>query len=202
MEELITSLHRIDAIKFGSFTLKSGIESPIYIDLRVIVSYPGILKTVAESLWAKMDGLSFDVLCGVPYTALPMATALSLDHHLPMVMRRKEVKDYGTKRAIEGAITPGQRCLIIEDLVTSGMSVLETVRALESVELSCSDVVVLLDREQGAAGNLAECGLQLHSVFRMSQLLEVLHRRQLIDSAMLTKVENFLKQQSQVNANV
>ncbi len=196
--ELIEKLFDIGAVKFGEFKLKSGIMSPIYVDLRVIVSYPEILKSVSEAMWEKINNLEFDLICGVPYTALPIATAMSITHNLPMVMRRKEIKDYGTKKAIEGAFTAGQKVLIVEDLVTSGLSVFETTEPLEHEGLKVTDVVVLLNREQGAEENLKNKNLILHAVFTITELLQTLLEKNKINKNIYDMTMKFISD-NQIN---
>lgn len=192
MKELVLELFDIGAVKFGDFKLKSGIISPIYIDLRVIVSYPKILKMVAEKMWKKINKLKFDVICGVPYTALPIATAISLAHNKPMIMRRKEVKDYGTKKIIEGKFSVKQKCLIVEDLVTSGKSIFETIEPLEKEGLIVKDIIVLIDREQGGKNHIKNKNYNLYSIFTITELLETLEKEKKLSNDIVKKVKKFI----------
>ncbi|XP_023675692.2 uridine 5'-monophosphate synthase [Paramormyrops kingsleyae] len=198
IDHLIVKLYEIQAVKFGSFKLKSGINSPIYFDLRVIVSHPSLMNKVSNLLFlhAKRAGLKFNTVCGVPYTALPLATIICSEHELPMLIRRKEMKDYGTKKLVEGTVRPGDLCLIIEDVVTSGGSVLETAEVLQKEGLMVTDAVVLMDRGQGGAKRLEKEGITLHSVLTLSKLLEVLHKAGRIDSDTVVSVRQFIKENS------
>ncbi|KAK7881005.1 hypothetical protein WMY93_030594 [Mugilogobius chulae] len=161
LDSLILKLHDVNAVKFGEYKLKSGMMTPIYIDLRVLVSHPALMNQVATLIYQKVqdEGLQFDSVCGVPYTALPLATIICSRHELPMLIRRKEAKDYGTKRMVEGICKEGDVCLIIEDTVTSGTSILETAEVLYKEGLQVTDSIVLMDREQGGVEMLASKGI-------------------------------------------
>lgn len=120
-----TKLFEAGAIKFGEFRLKTGVLSPVYVDLRVLISYPEIVESVSDQL----GGLACDtskltcpceLICGVPYTAIPFASCVSVRQRIPMLMRRKEAKAHGTRQMIEGHFQAGQSALIIEDILSSG----------------------------------------------------------------------------------
>ena len=174
LRPLILRLHDLGAVKFGQFTLASGRTSPIYIDLRLLVSDAGALRLAAQAYVDRLQGLTYDRLAGVPYGALPIATVIGQLLGQPVVYPRKEVKQHGLGRAIEGGYAAGERAVIIEDLITSGGSVLEAAETLRGAGLQVSDAVVLIDREQGGVANLAAAGITAHAVMRLGEILTVL----------------------------
>jgi len=188
---LAQSLYKIGAIQFGEFKLKSGQTSSIYINLRVIISHPQLMRGIAEAMWSKVKENKFELVCGVPYTALPIATCMSLDHNIPMVMRRKEKKDYGTKQLIEGQFQPGQTCLIIEDVITTGGSIIETAVDLIDAGLVVKDLVVLIDREQGGRKNL-EVNYRVHAILTISEILDTLLQTSTVSANERQIIEKFI----------
>lgn len=194
-ESLIITLYQIGAVQFGEFKLKSGQLSPIYMNLRKIISYPTLLRQVADAMWDKVHSSHFDVVCGVPYTALPIATCLSLDHNIPMVMRRKEKKDYGTKQSIEGVFQNGHRCLVIEDVITTGGSIIETATDLTAEGLVVSDVVVLIDREQGGRATLEQT-FKVHTILTLTEILDTLLKSTILNPTERPLIEKFLLERS------
>jgi orotate phosphoribosyltransferase len=190
MESLIDSLYQIGAIQFGHFQLKSGQTTNIYLNLRKIISYPTILKMVSAAMWEQIAHCDFELICGVPYTALPIATCLSLQHDIPMVIRRREKKDYGTRQMIEGVYEPDQPCLIVEDVITTGSSILETADQLKSVGIIPSQLCVLIDREQGGKETL-EKQYPLKSVFKMSSILNYLAQKDFVKAEEKTLIAAF-----------
>ena len=174
--ELSALLHHIGAVRFGEFTLKDGRRSPFYLDLRVLVSHPAALARVARAMLRRAAALSYDRLAGIPYAGLPIAVAMSLIGEQPMVYARKEAKDYGTRKMIEGEFRAGERALLIDDVITSGGAKLEALTPFTDAGLVVEDVLVVVDREDRGGAVLAAAGLRLHSVVKVRTLLE--HLRQ------------------------
>ena len=126
------------------------------------------------------------------YLALPIATLLSVKIDQPMLIRRKEAKGYGTKKLIEGKFNAGERCLIIEDVVTTGSSIIETVNDLRSEGLRIEDAIVVVNREQGGVQNISKQGIVMHSMFTLSYLLEILKKNGKIEESMVKAVSNYI----------
>src|SRR5512147_328139 len=172
LASLADELLSAGCIKFGSFTLKSGLQSPIYIDLRLLVSRPKLLAEVAQAYLPIVSSLQFSRLAGLPYAAIPIATAISLAGNYPMIYPRKEAKAYGTKAEIEGEYHAGEKVVVIDDLATTGGSKFEAIEKLTGAGLVVKDVVVLVDRQSGAKESLAQAGYSMHAVLTIGQLLE------------------------------
>jgi uridine monophosphate synthetase len=139
-----------------------------------------------------LEKLSFDRMAAVPYAGLPIATAIALRLGRPLIYPRKEVKEYGTGATVEGGFNPGETVVLIDDLVTSAGSKVEAVDKLTAVGLKVRDVVVLIDREAGGHKALSEAGLELHSVFTLSELIDHWADSGALDEGLLAKLRKFL----------
>jgi len=175
-QTLILALHASGCVQFGEFTLHSGEVSPVYIDLRLLVSQPTLLRKVARAFAVLLSSLQYDRIAAIPYAALPMGTAVALELERPLIYPRREVKAYGTQRAIEGSFAVGERVVVLDDVVTTGKSKLDAIAPLQAAGLRVEDIVVLVDREQGGAQQLRAAGYRVYSVLTLSQIMDVLAR--------------------------
>lgn len=196
--ELANDLLESGCVRFGQFTLKSGKVSPIYLDLRRLVSHPRIMRRVAKSYADLLSGLQFDRIAGLPYAALPIGTAISLEMSRPLIYPRREVKEYGTKAAIEGDYNAGETVVVIDDLATTGDTKIESIQKLEASGLKVKDIVVLIDREQGAKEMLGKAGYNFHAVTTLRKLLEDWQASGAITREQFGEVMGFLNQTSSV----
>jgi len=193
VDEIALGLHALGAVRFGEFTLKSGKKSPGYIDLRLLVSDPSLMRTVARAMAGLLGGIRCDRIAAIPYGGLPIGQAVSLETGLPLVYPRREVKDYGTKKAIEGAYASGETVAVLDDLVTTGGSKLEAIAPLAGAGLGVKDIGGLVDRAQGGAEELAARGLRLHAVLTLEALLDALVRRGAVDAGTAGAVRSALE---------
>lgn len=193
--QLALDLHSIGALKFGEFTFKSGIVSPMYLDLRLFVSYPKVLKKVAKLYTEQLKDLQYDRLAGVAYAALPIAGAISLELEQPWIFMRKEglKKEYGLQKALEGEYKKGETVVMIEDLVTRATSLLEAIPAIEGHGLVVKDAVVLLDYGKGGGENLKAKGYALHAFMTTHELVDIMHTEGKIDDAKHKQCLEFLE---------
>jgi uridine monophosphate synthetase len=172
--DLAFTLYDIGAISLGEFRLHSGQISPIYIDLRLLPSFPQALRQAAAAYRSVLENLQFDIVTTAPLAGLPIGTAISLDMNIPLVYPRQTVKEYGSGKLVEGKWDMGQTAVVIDDVTTSGDSILRTIRAVEQVGLRVTDAVLLIDREQGGAENIRAAGYNFHAVITLTEILTIL----------------------------
>ena len=201
-EQLILALDDIGAVRFGSFRLKSGVQSPFYLDLRAAVTRPQLCRAMAELLVARTTALTYDAVVGIPYTAVPIASHISAITGKPLLQLRKERKHYGTGGLVVGDYSAGMRCLVVDDLVTTGQSKLETIEALKAEGLQAEHIAVIIDRSSDAESQLAAHGLQLHALSSVAELVKTLLRAGRISRTDAEAVDRFIHRDGQSDDTV
>ena len=198
VKEFSTFLYENKIIQFGDFTLASGKKSSYYVDLRLVPSYPHEFRKMVKYLQneiIKDVGLeNFDSLVSVPTGGLVIASALAIETVKPLIYVRSKPKDYGTSKSIEGKIHDGLKVVMIDDVATTGGSVVNGIKALKEANVEVKDAYVIVNRMEGAEEALKEQGVTLHTIVNVMQITKALHEENLVNDEVLQKV------QDQINA--
>ena len=169
--DLLFLLRKENVVKRGSFTLKSGIKSNYYVDFRPLISKPELFYLICrylEKLLPNKQDIPY-FICGLPYAGIPYCSVISTTKMIPMIMLRKEMKSHGTKKMIEGDIKLGDEIVLIDDILTTGTSIIQSLGYLKDYKIK--KVIILLDRQEGGKERLEEYGLEVQSLFTITDFL-------------------------------
>jgi len=193
VKEFAIFLHQNDIIKFGDFTLASGKKSSYYVDLRMVPSYPHefrkMIKYLEKDIAQNIGFDEFDSIVSVPTGGLVIASALAMETIKPLIYVRSKPKDYGTSKSVEGKIHDWMKVLMIDDVATTGYSVVNAIKSLKEVNISIKDAYVIVDRMEGAGEAFSELGVKMHSITNILEITESLYKQNLIDQTILEKVK-------------
>jgi orotate phosphoribosyltransferase len=193
--EVCKILNKIGALQFGTFKLTSGKISPYYIDLRIVPSFPSAFQKVCSfytSFIEEKIGLeNFNRVAGIPIAGIPFASLIAYNLKKPFLYVRKGVRLHGRQRRIEGILAPGDRVLLVDDLITTGLSLRRAAKAITAEGGLVTDVVVLLDRQEGGGEKLERSGIKLHALLKIDEVARMLYEIGAINEEQL---ETILKQ--------
>ena len=198
VKEFATFLYKNDIIKFGNFTLASGKDSSYYIDLRLVPSYPHQFRKMVKNLQnliIEKTGLdNFDSLASVPTGGLVVASALAIEVVKPLIYVRNKPKEHGTTKSIEGKTSAGMKVVMVDDVATTGTSVLNGIKQLKESGLLISDVYVIINRLEGADKALDDMGVQIHQLTDILEITNVLFQEKLVSKEIFDKIKNQVNQ--------
>jgi len=203
MKQVGILLIKNDAIKFGDYILASGKKSPYYIDLRQTISSPITMDWIANSLTRiilnEIGKSKIDKILGVPTAGVPFATVVSQKLGIPLIYYRQARKEHGVRKKVEGILERNDRVLIIDDLITTGESVIETAEVIRDQGGVVNELVVLLDREQGGQQRLRQARIEPHVLFRISDAMTWLHNVGLIEDKIYETLVKYIKEEGQAS---
>jgi orotate phosphoribosyltransferase len=192
VKEFATFLHQNGIIKFGDYTLASGKKSSYYVDLRLVPSFPHQYRRMIKHLQGMISEQigfdSIDSVASVPTGGLVIASSLAYELVKPLVYVRSQAKEYGTGKLVEGMVKPGDRIILVDDVATTGGSVINGIKELKKAGAKITDAYVIINRLEGADDNLLEEGVTLHQILDIMQVAKILHEQKLIDDSILEKV--------------
>ena len=198
VKEFATFLYKNEIIKFGSFTLASGKNSSYYIDLRLVPSFPHQFRKMIKNLQnliIEKTGLGdFESFASVPTGGLVITSALAIETVKPLIYVRNKPKEYGTAKSIEGKISHGMKVVMIDDVLTTGTSVLNGIKQLRDAELSVSDLYVIINRLEGADKTLSDVGIQTHQLTDILEITNALFEEKLVSEETFDKIKNQVSQ--------
>ncbi|RLG76973.1 MAG: orotate phosphoribosyltransferase [Thermoprotei archaeon] len=194
LEELVEAIVKLGMFKVGSFKLTSGIESPYYIDLRRLYSYPRIARLTAEMLLDTID-VDYDMFVGVATAGIPLATYMACVADKPLGYVRLSRKEHGTQSVVEGVVE-GKRVVVIDDVATTGGTLLTAVEVLKQHGAEPVAVAVIIDREQGASKRIEEHRLRFYKLLTVRELIEIARKKQLIDEETATRILSYVEKWS------
>ncbi len=198
VKEFATFLYKNDIIKFGNFTLTSGKDSSYYIDLRLVPSFPHQFRKMIKNLQnliIEKTGLdNFDSLASVPTGGLVITSALAIEVVKPLIYVRNKPKEHGTTKSIEGKIESGMKVVMVDDVMTTGTSVLNGIKQLKESGLSISSVFVIINRLEGADKSLNDIGVQVHQLTDILEITNILFQEKLISKEIFEKVKEQVNQ--------
>ena len=193
-EKIAKALVDASVVKFGDFILASGIKSPIYVNLRVVPSYPESFAMVIEELSKVVKKIKPDVVAGAETAGIPLAAAISLKTKMPMIYVRKRPKGYGMNKLIEGELENGKKVVLVDDMATNAFSKVNFIQGIRQAGGIVNDVVIVLDREQGGADALAKEDVKLHSLITLKEMLNYMKDGNLIDEDKYNETMQYLEQ--------
>ena len=192
VKEFATFLHEKGAIKFGDFTLSSGKKSSYYVDLRMVASFPHqfrkMIKHLQNQIIEKVGLENFDYIVSIPTGGLVIASSLAFEIVKPLIYVRNKPKEYGTSKSIEGFIERGKKVLMIDDVTTTGGSIISAIELLKEAGIIVSDSFVIINRMEGAAESLEAKGVKMHQLTDIFEITKILHEQNLVSNDILESV--------------